>query len=74
MQMTLVTAVVEPESRGRALGLMSTAIGVLPIGTILLGLVAESVGVGPAVAGSAVAGVVLLTLWVLRWPEVFRLS
>lgn len=73
MQMTLVATVVEKEVRGRALGLMSTAIGVLPLGTILLGLVAEPVGVGSAIAGSAVLGVVLLVLWVLRWPEVFRL-
>ena len=73
MQMTLITTVVPRDERGRALGLMSTAIGVLPVGTILLGLVAEPIGIGPAIAGSAGLGALLLVLWLLRWPEAFRL-
>ena len=73
MQLTLAATVVEQEARGRALGLMSTAIGVLPFGTILLGLVAEPIGVGPAIAGSAGVGALLLVLWLLRWPEALRL-
>lgn len=35
---------VAPELRGRALGLLSTAIGVLPLGMIALGEVAEIIG------------------------------
>ncbi|PZC49699.1 MAG: MFS family permease/Predicted arabinose efflux permease, MFS family [Chloroflexi bacterium] len=73
MQFTLVTGAVEPAARGRALGLMSTVIGVLPFGSILLGLIAESIGVGPAIAASAGAGILLLVLWLLRWPEALRL-
>ena len=73
MQLTLAATVVRTEARGRALGLMSTAIGVLPFGTILLGLVAEATGVGPAIAGSAGVGALLLVLWLLRWPEAFQL-
>lgn len=73
MQMTLVATSVEEEARGRALGLMSTAIGTLPFGTIALGLIAEPVGVSAALTGSAFAGAVFLALWLLRWPEVLRL-
>jgi MFS family permease len=73
MQVTLVATAVEDEARGRALGLLSTAIGVLPIGTIVLGLVAEGIGQGPAIAGSAVAGMLALILWLSRWPEALRL-
>ncbi len=73
MQVTLVATAVEDEARGRALGLLSTAIGVLPAGTIVLGLVAEGVGIGPAIAGSACAGMLALILWLARWPEALRL-
>ncbi len=73
MQVTLVATAVEDEARGRALGLLSTAIGVLPAGTIVLGLVAEGVGIGPAIAGSACAGALALILWLARWPEALRL-
>ena len=73
MQLTLAATVVDEDARGRSLGLMSTATGVLPVGTILLGLVAEATGVGPAIAGSAGVGALLLVLWLLRRPEAFRL-
>jgi MFS family permease len=73
MQVTLVATTVEAEARGRALGLLSTAIGVLPAGTVLLGLVAEGIGLGPAIAASACAGIVALILWLSRWPEALRL-
>ena len=73
MQFTLVTAVAGPDAHGRALGLMTTVIGVVPFGSILLGLVAESIGIGPAIAGSAAVGCLLIVLWMLRWPESIRL-
>ncbi len=73
MQFTLVTSVAGPEAHGRALGLMTTVIGVVPFGNILLGWVAESIGIGPAIAGSAAVGFLLIVLWTLRWPESIRL-
>ena len=73
MQFTLVTSVAGPDAHGRALGLMTTVIGVVPFGSILLGLVAESIGIGPAIAGSAAVGCLLIVLWTLRWPESIRL-
>lgn len=74
MQFTLVTSAVAAPARGRVLGLMSTVIGVLPFGSILMGLIAESIGVGPAIAASAIAGIVFLVFWLLRWPEALRLA
>ena len=64
-----------PESfRGRALGILSTAIGSLPIGMYALGELAEIVGASAAVVGFNVVGFAFLVVWVLRHPEVWRLS
>lgn len=73
MQFTLVTTVAGPSAHGRALGLMTAVIGVMPFGSLLLGLVAESIGIGPAIAGSAGVGIVLLVLWTLCRPASVRL-
>ncbi len=70
LQATIVMQSVPDEVRGRALGLLSTAIGMLPPGMIALGELAEAVGAPAAIAGFAVAGTVLLALWLWRWPEV----
>lgn len=74
MQFTLVTTVAGPTAHGRALGLMTTVIGVVPFGSLLLGLVAEWVGIGPAIAGIAGVGIALLVLWTLRWPAAVRIA
>lgn len=74
LQGVLVMTVVPAELRGRALGLLSMAIGVLPIGMLLLGEVAEAIGTRQALALSAGAGVLTLLLWVWRHPEVSRIT
>ncbi len=72
LQGTLVMTSVAPELRGRALGLLSTAIGVLPVGMILLGELAEEVGARTAIVVSVLSGTAMLTGW-LRWrPEVLE--
>ena len=73
-QSTLVMTSVAPELRGRALGLLSTAICVLPIGMIALGEVAQRVGARWAIASSVLTGLVVLALWLRRRPEVWRLT
>lgn len=73
-QTTLVMAAVPPELRGRALGLLSMAIGTLPIGMYALGELAERIGVDDALTTNAVVGSVALGLWTLRRPEVRRMS
>lgn len=74
LQGVLVMTVVPAELRGRALGLLSMAIGVLPIGMLLLGEVAEAIGTRGALALSAGSGVLALSLWVWRHPEVTRIT
>lgn len=72
-QGTLVMTAVDAELRGRALGLLSTAIGVLPIGMIALGELAEAIGARAAILCAVVTGSVFLVASVLWRPQVLRL-
>ncbi len=74
MQAVLVMAVVEPAMRGRAMGILSMAIGTLPFAMVLLGLVAQQFGASAAVLGSVVVGIAALLLWNLLRPEAARLA
>jgi predicted MFS family arabinose efflux permease len=74
LQGVLVMTVVPAHVRGRALGLLSMAIGVLPIGMLLLGEVAEKIGTRQALAASSTTGALCLVLWVWRRPEVTRIT
>ncbi len=69
-QSTLVLTIVDADMRGRAMGLLSMAIGALPIGTFLLGEIAEQIGASSAVVTMAVSGLLLLAAWVAIHPEV----
>jgi hypothetical protein len=55
--------------RGRALGLTSMAIGVLPFSMLLLGLTAQTIGLGVAVMGSAVLGLLAMAAWTARGAQ-----
>lgn len=69
-QSTLTMVAVPEEIRGRTLGLLSMAIGALPIGMYALGETAEQIGVTPALITSATVGFVALALWIRVRPEV----
>ena len=69
MQATLVLLSVPEEMRGRAMGLQNTAVGVLPIGMLGLGALAQVTGPGSAVSYSAGVGFVLVLLWAWRARE-----
>lgn len=71
-QSTLVLTTVSEEMRGRAMGLLSMAIGALPVGTYVLGEVAQQLGARTAVISMASLGLVGMTLWLLIRPEVIR--
>jgi predicted MFS family arabinose efflux permease len=71
-QSALVLAVADETMRGRAMGLLSMAIGALPFGMVLLGVLAEAVGPSTALVIDLVAGTVALALWLLYRPEVLR--
>jgi len=73
-QSTLVMTSVPLAVRGRALGLLSTAIGVLPVGMILLGELAEARSARTAITVSALCGGTGLVLWLLRRPEVLSME
>ena len=73
-QGTLVMTAVAPELRGRALGLLSTAIGSLPLGMIALGELAEVVGARAAIVTSVLTGAVVLGAWLLHRPDVLRMT
>ncbi|MDA3040563.1 MAG: MFS transporter [Actinomycetota bacterium] len=70
MQSALVAGAAPPELRGRALGLLSMAIGALPLGMAVLGEVAERVGVATALTGSMTLGITALAAWLWRQPYV----
>ena len=69
-QAVATMASVRPELRGRAMGMLSMAIGALPLGMFTLGEVAEQIGPGDAVTLYAMAGLVALTAWVAFRPQV----
>lgn len=73
-QSTIVMTAVDEQRRGRALGLLSTAIGVLPIGMISLGELAEVTGASAASAASAATGAVGLAIWLRYRPEAWRVT
>ncbi|MEL6982646.1 MAG: MFS transporter, partial [Actinomycetota bacterium] len=69
-QSTLVMSAAPAALRGRALGLLSMAIGALPVGMYALGESAERFGVTTALLVNAALGAAALALWNLRNPQV----
>ena len=63
MQATMVLLSTDEKMRGRVMGIMSMFIGVMPLGTLVLGVLAERLGPGTAVAAIAALGVVLTAVW-----------
>lgn len=68
-QGVLVMDAVPEERRGRALGLLSSAIGVLPIGMFALGELAEVLDASTAVMISVITGGLLMALFLRIRPE-----
>lgn len=73
-QSTLVIAAAPEELRGRALGLLSMAIGGLPIGMYLLGELAEQLGTPTALVLNTGLGALALIWWLYFHPEVKDLT
>jgi MFS family permease len=70
MQSTIVMLASTDEMRGRALGVISLAIGAGPLGSLVLGAVADAVSPVFAVRTHALIGVILLSLTVLVIPMI----
>jgi predicted MFS family arabinose efflux permease len=73
MQATLPVAVVTPQERSAALGLLSTTIGIaLPTGMLVLGVSSNLLGPRQAMLLSSLVGTVALAVVVLRNPQLIR--
>lgn len=73
MQSTLILLSTPYAARGRVLGIQSIAIGVAPVGSLLVGAAAEFWGPGEAVRGIAACGFVLIGLWVIGAKQMRQL-
>jgi MFS family permease len=69
MQGVLVMTTAQPEMRGRAMGVLSMAIGSLPFGMIGLGLIAQATDPALAVMISVAAGFLVVAVWTVRYSE-----
>ncbi len=69
-QSTLVMTSVGAQMRGRAMGLLSMAIGALPLGMYSLGEVATALGTRTALVIFNLSGLVVLVTWVAVFPQV----
>ena len=71
---TLIQVLVPAHLRGRVLSLyLLTSIGLIPVGNIVGGAIAEITGVEPVLAGGGILAVVLVTLAALYEPRLARL-
>ena len=62
MQSTIIILVAKDEMRSRALGVLTFAIGTGPIGALIIGSVAESIGPRNAIGINAIAGLLTVGL------------
>jgi MFS family permease len=74
MQSALVMITADDAMRGRALGLLSMAIGALPFAMLLLGGVAQAIGPSAGVISSVLAGLTMMAIWARSHPESQRLA
>jgi MFS family permease len=72
MQATLIYRLAPEALRGRLMGLLTICIGAGVLGFANVGLTAEFVGASNALWIIALEGLVVLTLVVRGWPELWR--
>ncbi len=72
MQSTIVMLIADQDMRGKALGVITIAIGTAPLGAFALGLMAERIDVQFAIGANATLGAVLLGLIALMSPSLRR--
>ena len=74
MQTTITASVVRPEMRARAMGVLTLAIGVMPLGMTYMGFLADRLGAPKAVALNSLACVGLVLALVVLQPGLRKLS
>jgi MFS family permease len=72
MQATLVYLSSPAELRSRVLGVLTLCIGLGPIGFVLIGLLAEGFGAGPACVASGLSGLLALVLTRRLWRPILQ--
>ena len=72
MQGTIVMLVARDDMRGRALGIMTLAIGAGPLGALAIGAVADATSAPTAMTVNAIVGFVLVGLIGLFWASIRR--
>lgn len=70
MQSALILILAKDDMRGRALGVISLAIGAGPVGSLLIGMVADNVSPVFAIRIFALMGVMVLSVAVLVLPRI----
>ena len=65
----LILLAAPPNFRGRVMGFQVLMMGLFPLGSLALGFTADAVGLGQAVRVFAVAGLVLLLLIWVKYPQ-----
>ena len=70
MQSTIVLLVSKPELRGRALGVVTIAIGAGPIGSLIIGAVSEWIGSSSALMINSVLGFILVAASGFLMPSI----
>ena len=70
MQSAIVLLVSRPEIRGRALGVVTLAIGAGPIGSLVVGAVSEWIGPADALLFNSILGIILVCLSGVFFPSI----
>lgn len=70
MQATIVILVAPDEMRGRALGVVSLAIGAGPLGSLLMGAIASAIHPVFAIRVNALLGIIALAILMLWFPVI----
>jgi len=73
-QATLVMQSSPAGQRSRSMGLLSTAIGIMPVGTLLMGVTSATFGTVAAVTAGGAAGLGMLALWLPMCRPILRRS
>ena len=70
MQSAIVLLVSRPEIRGRALGVITLAIGAGPIGSLVVGAVSEWIGPADALLFNSILGLIFVCISGLFFPSI----
>lgn len=74
LQTTLLLMTTEPGLQGRALGVQELTIGIMPFSSLVLGVAAEAVGLGPTTFASGLLLTVAMLALAMRVPVLLRYS